>query len=269
MEIANHPERADLLAAAYALGTLRGRARRRFEAIARKSPTLKGRVVVWQERIAAMAELEPARTPSPIVWERIEKQIRNLEAAAPSQAVPPPVPDALQGLARLWRVAALGGAFAALAAAAVALNLQNEVGQQRQQLARVQQERQSLAQEAASLRQAPGRFEYVAVLVDEGQSRTVLVTFDTQRQVLTLKQETPLQPGGAQSLQLWALPPGGPPRSLGVLQAERVERLAAAAEQVRGVPALAISLEPRGGAPAGSGPTGPVLVKGALIQAPL
>jgi anti-sigma-K factor RskA len=33
------------------------------------------------------------------------------------------------------------------------------------------------------------------------------------------------------------------------------------------VPALAVSLEPKGGAPAGSGPTGPVLFKGPWLPA--
>ena len=36
MDIHRHPERLDHLAAAYALGTLRGGARRRFEALARE-----------------------------------------------------------------------------------------------------------------------------------------------------------------------------------------------------------------------------------------
>jgi anti-sigma-K factor RskA len=35
------------------------------------------------------------------------------------------------------------------------------------------------------------------------------------------------------------------------------------------VPALAISLEPKGGVPSSGGPTGPVLFKGALIQTAL
>jgi anti-sigma-K factor RskA len=62
------------------------------------------------------------------------------------------------------------------------------------------------------------------------------------------------------------LPPGGAPRSLGVLGTDRVLRLPAAPGDVREVPALAISLEPRGGVPSAGGPTGPVLFKGALIQ---
>jgi anti-sigma-K factor RskA len=46
-----------------------------------------------------------------------------------------------------------------------------------------------------------------------------------------------------------------------------VVRLTAAESQVREAPALAITLEPKGGA-AGPGPTGPVLFKGALLQTP-
>jgi anti-sigma-K factor RskA len=45
-----------------------------------------------------------------------------------------------------------------------------------------------------------------------------------------------------------------------------VVRLTAAESAVAQAPALAITLEPRGGVPPGSGPTGPVLFKGALLQ---
>lgn len=262
MDIANHPDLADRLAAAYALGTLRGGARRRFEAIGRQSPAVKARVVIWQERMACLTELEPARTPDPLVWERIDKQLRAQPTAAP--AAEDSVPAAgLRRLAGLWRMAALGGAVAAIGAAAVALQLQRDAGERGEQLARVSAERDTLARQQAS-----GRIEYVAVLTDERQAHTVLVTVDTRSQTLTLKHESPIATTSAQSLQLWALPPGGAPRSLGVLQDGNVVRINAPADQVRGIPALAISLEPRGGAPAGSGPTGPVVVKGALLQAP-
>lgn len=260
MDIANHPELADRLAGAYALGTLRGAARRRFEAIGRQSPAVRARVVIWQERMAALTELEPARTPDPVVWERIDRQLRALPTAAPAEGA---IAAGLRRLVGLWRMAALGGAVAAIGAAAVALQLQRDAGQRSELLARVSAERDTLAREQAS-----GRIEYVAVLTDERQAHTVLVTVDTRRQTLTLKHESPIATTSAQSLQLWALPPGGAPRSLGVLQDGNVVRINAPADQVRGVPALAISLEPRGGAPAGSGPTGPVVVKGALLQAP-
>ena len=97
---------------------------------------------------------------------------------------------------------------------------------------------------------------------------SVLVTFDPKNQRLTLKRVGSFQEGADHSLQLWALKSGGP-QSLGVLGGDPVIRLTAAEGQVREVPALAISLEPKGGAPTGSGPTGPVLFKGALLQTTL
>ena len=52
---------------------------------------------------------------------------------------------------------------------------------------------------------------------------------------------------------------GLPPR-------DKLLRLTAGESDVREVPTLAISLEPKGGVPSETGPTGPVLFKGALIQ---
>ena len=74
------------------------------------------------------------------------------------------------------------------------------------------------------------------------------------------------QEGADQSLQLWALPPAGGPRSLGVLGHEKLLTLTAGERDVQQVPTLAISLEPKGGVPSEGGPTGPVLFKGALIR---
>jgi anti-sigma-K factor RskA len=44
------------------------------------------------------------------------------------------------------------------------------------------------------------------------------------------------------------------------------EQLTAQESDVNAIPALAISLEPKGGVPSSTGPTGPVLFKGALIR---
>lgn len=69
------------------------------------------------------------------------------------------------------------------------------------------------------------------------------------------------------SLELWALPRDGKPKSLGLVGAERaLLRLADTAERSLGnVPALAISLEPQGGSPSGQ-PTGPVLYSGPCVK---
>lgn len=231
-----HPELADRLAAAHALGTLRGGARRRFETLARRSPALRALALTWQERLAAMTELQPGAAPGPNVWKRIEIALRQ-EADAAALAR-----QRQQGPARpgFWRGAALAGGFAALVGFTLA------------------------GYTAAQLRGAT-EIRYVAMLQDDRAAPQVLVTFDARHRTLTLKRLGALEVQPDRSLQLWALPTGGAPHSLGVLDAAPVVKLTAAEAAVQAAPAMAISLEPKGGAPAGSGPTGPVLFHGAVV----
>ena len=232
MDPLRSPELADRLAAAYALGSLRGGARRRFETLARQSPTLRATALAWQERLAAMTELQPEETPSPNVWKRIAIALRNETQASARRPAP---------RTGFWRGAALAGAFAAV----LAFTLAGWLGTQLTQVS------------------ATPEIRYVAMLEDERSAPAMLVTFDARHGTLTLKRMGDWSETPGRSLQLWALPPDGGPRSLGVLPAGKAATLPVAEHQVRQVPALAISLEPLGGAPAGSGPTGPVLFKGA------
>ena len=66
MNISNPGNRLELLAASYALGTLRGGARRRFEAIAREQATVRAAALVWQGRLASLTELEPGTKPDAV-----------------------------------------------------------------------------------------------------------------------------------------------------------------------------------------------------------
>jgi anti-sigma-K factor RskA len=66
------------------------------------------------------------------------------------------------------------------------------------------------------------------------------------------------------SLELWMLPDGSAPKSLGVIPGSGVGRVLLPALPdiaLARVPALAVSLEPAGGSPTGA-PTGPVLYTG-------
>jgi anti-sigma-K factor RskA len=67
------------------------------------------------------------------------------------------------------------------------------------------------------------------------------------------------------SLELWAIPKNGAPRSLGLVANETDTRLRLAAADARllNASAFAVSLEPRGGSTTGQ-PTGPVLCSGAI-----
>lgn len=264
MNILQRPELLDHLAASYALGTLRGGARRRFETLARQSASVRAAAVIWQERMASMTELQTAEIPSPNVWKRIENlvQAEGLPRAAPDPASAALSLRPLRRALQWWRAGALAGGLTAVVAVTVAVRLEGEVEGRELRLAELTQQKGALDAQL----QAVSRIEYVAVLADDKANASLLVTFDPRNQRLVLKRVGGFQEASDKSLQLWALPPSGKPQSLGVLAAGPVVRLAAQEAQVREVPALAISLEPKGGVPSETGPTGPVLFKGALIQ---
>jgi anti-sigma-K factor RskA len=279
MNILNNPALIEQLAASYALGTLRGGARRRFESLARDNAHVRAAAMIWQSRMSSVAELQAVAAPSPAVWTRIEnlvnaeKQAAAMrDARAKAQAEDRRAARASSGWwasLGLWRGGAVAGVLAAVVAVFAGLNLNELNGQLRGQVAKLSGDNQQLSgdnqQLSARLAAAP-EIQYVAVLADDKSSASMLVTFDPKNNRLLLKRVGGFEAQPDKSLQLWALPAAGSPKSLGVLGRDPVIRLTAASNDVREVPTLAISLEPLGGAPAGSGPTGPVLLKGALIE---
>lgn len=235
MDLYRYPELLDRLAAAYALGTLRGGARRRFEQMARQNAAIRAPALLWQERFAAMTELQRVDMPSANVWKRIQNE---LEAARPAVTAAVRGEPARTGIAAWWRGAAFAGAFATVAAVAV----------------------------SAFLLKAQPEVSYVAVLSDDKATASLLVTVDPRHNAMTIKRVGAYREAPDKSLQLWALSEGGGPRSLGVLGGGGIARIATAQDQMRQMPVLAVSLEPKGGVQ--GGPTGPVLFKGALLQTP-
>jgi anti-sigma-K factor RskA len=256
MNLSKHPELLDQLASAYALGTLRGGARRRFESLAREQAPVRAAALIWQSRVASMNELQAPREPAPAVWTRIDNLVRaeqeQTAMATARQAAAKPAPGGWLRSLALWRSTTAAGALATVLAVVTAVGLRDNLGNQ-------------IGELQAKLATVP-QVEYVAVLNDDQSAASMLVTFDPNNKKLTLQRVGGFTEADDKSLQLWALPPAGGPRSLGVLSRDRLLKLAAAEGDVREVPTLAISLEPKGGVPSETGPTGPVLFKGALIQ---
>jgi anti-sigma-K factor RskA len=261
MNITQHPELLDRLAASYALGTLRGGARRRFETLAREHATVRAAALVWQTRWSGLTELQAAVQPAPAVWTRIDNLVQAdqseqaMRAARTSAAVAAETSGWWHNLL-VWRGAAMTGAVATLAAVLVGVQVNGGLRTTSSaQIAALQQQLQAAPQ-----------IQYVAVLADDKAAASMLVTFDPKKNQLVLQRVGGFQEGADKSLQLWALPPAGGPRSLGVLGHDKLLKLAADEGDVKEVPTLAISLEPRGGVPSATGPTGPVLFKGSLIR---
>jgi anti-sigma-K factor RskA len=91
----------------------------------------------------------------------------------------------------------------------------------------------------------------------------IVFQIDKDRRQMVLLAQTP-GAGAGKDFELWVLPPGKNPVSLGVLKAEeRIERPidAMRAALIQPGTTLAVSLEPTGGSASGA-PTGPVLYTG-------
>jgi anti-sigma-K factor RskA len=267
MNLAQHPELLDRLAAAHALGTLRGGARRRFEQMARDHAQVRAAALLWQSRWSALAEMQAPVRPDDAVWTRIDNLLQAEKArAAQSHRRPvagPPRGQTSWAALAWWRGAAIVGAMATVAAVSVGLwshqGLRNDGERQLAVL------RNQLQASQVALQAVP-RIQYVAVLADDQAHASMLVTFDPAKRSLVLQRVGDFHEAADKSLQLWALSPQAGPQSLGVLGREGVIQLAAGASEVEGIPALAISLEPKGGVSGNAGPTGPVLFKGAWIR---
>lgn len=103
----------------------------------------------------------------------------------------------------------------------------------------------------------------LAVLNDAQQQGQWVVSADNDRQQLNI---TPLRPAALSaqnSLQLWLIPSGQAPVSLGLVDSQAPTQIVVKNETIAASAVIAISLEPKGGSPTGK-PTGPVLYSGKI-----
>jgi anti-sigma-K factor RskA len=240
LKFKDKPALLERLAAEYALGTLRGGARERFRRWMREDAALSRSVYEWQERLSPMTESVAPVAPPGRVWKEIEARLG---------------PAKKDGAFRLsWRASSLWTsslprALGLVASGAVAAAL-------------------FMTLLLPALQKPAGTSSYVAVLSDPRTQKPVLfVSAGRKGSRLRVKTLDPAIHVADASLELWALPKGGKPKSLGVLSgANEVLRLASSADQsLSDVPMLAVSLEPRGGSATGL-PTGPVLYSGPCIK---
>ena len=226
----SRPERADRLAAEYALGTLRGRARRRFEALLPAHPALRRAVAQWQWRLEPLVSSVAEVEPPPRVWQAIERRLFGHQTAQTR------APRWWQALG-VWRGIS---AFATVAALALLFAL-NQV--------------------------PPAQAPIVVVLAANPETRAALeasfvasVSPDGRALVLRPVGNVALPAGRA--LELWAVPPDGAPRSLGLVREAGATTLLRA-RLLDNTAAFAVSVEPQGGSPTGA-PTGPIVSVGRL-----
>lgn len=257
----DNPKLRQMLAAQYVLGTLRGRARRRFDKLARTDTALRGELRFWESRLAGLAADLPPQAPPPAVWLSLQHRI---EAQAPvvtpiRKPAPPPARTAPEPApASPWRILA-GLATAAAVVIAVLVGT------------RVPLPGEAPAEVATAPAPAPvaapaaAPAVYVSLLkLPESDMQWTLAVQPTAGEVKAVASGA-YPKLGEHSLELWLIAEGKPV-SLGLLPTTGEGRLKLPPGVTGAQLTLAVSLEPVGGSPSGQ-PTGPVLTSGPAIRA--
>lgn len=234
------------LAGEYALGVLSGDELRRARTLARTNSEFRHDVSVWLGQLAPMlGEVSPVEPPAS-AWTEIERRISGSEAGASDAAK-------LRRTVRRWRVAAAG--LAAIAACLAIIVLGRLVTPDRVPIA-IPVER-------------PVGTPLVAILGDQQKQMKGVANWNPEAQQLVLAIPAVLPASADQSRELWVIPAGGKPQSLGLLPSGQQSHLRLTdelARELRQGATIAISVEPSGGSPTGT-PSGPVVASGLLSRA--
>lgn len=221
---------ADALAAEFVVGTMRGGARRRFEALLPAHAALRAATRAWEARLVPLTvALAPVEPPGD-VWRRISDRIEGARQAAADKPA-----SAWQRLA-FWRALS---AVAGVAAIAFGVLLANP---------------RDLPPPVVVVLAATGADAATAT------SPALVASISGDRATLVARPITPVAARTDRSLELWAVPGGGAPRSLGILPAGN-GTVALSRDALQGADTLAVTVEPPGGSPSGK-PTGPIVYAG-------
>ena len=238
----DRPELLDKLASEYVLGTLRGRARRRFEQILRTRPAAKDAVAAWEDRLGRLAASVAPIKPPERVWAAINAKLG-------------PVPAARKQSSWLdWLKPVAGFAFGAVLTVGLVLNDPARFVS----VDDVAQSKQALPQ------------SYVGLLLNDAGEPTLLASSTRQGTRVTVKFLRPVDAAG-KFLQLWALPKARAPFPIGVVTPTKppgsttFELHDTSEKLLSNVPRLAVSLED---APAAAGtlPSGPFVLAGNCVK---
>jgi anti-sigma-K factor RskA len=218
---------ADRLAAEYVLGTLRGPARRRFEALLPAHPALRDAVAHWQRRLSPLSTSVVEVMPSALVWRGIEAKLFGEPTAK----------------AGLWQRLSLWRGLTGVATAA------------------------TIAMVMVSSRVPAPQAPIVVVLganpeAAQALNASFVASVTADGRALVLRPINDLAPTPGRALELWAVPAQGAPRSLGLVR-ESGATTVLRTQLLRDTAAFAVSVEPSGGSTTGA-PTGPIVSVGKL-----
>lgn len=218
----------DILAAEYALGLLDPAEAQAVQARARTDGPLSLRIAWWRDQLAPLAA--EVETPAPAgVWKRIDAQL--------------PGNDNNGTILQRWRAAAV-------AATTVAAGLLLFIAVQPDPTPVVM----------------PPVAQPMMAALSGAKGAVVAISYDATSGKLVVA-PTLLDPGQGDA-ELWVIPEGGTPQSLGLVNPTQVEpHVVAEIHRAAIVPGatLAITQEQKGGSPSGQ-PAGPIVAAGKIIR---
>jgi anti-sigma-K factor RskA len=233
-------DRNNLRYAEYVLGVLDADARADVAREVARSDEAATAVELWQRRLAPLAVKLPEVAPPEDVWARIQHDLRWHAVRDVRQ------PSGLGSSVRLWQWICAGASVVAVACMVMLLLVP----------ARQRPPATPGVLMVSSIRQDNGVADWTA-------------TVDLDRKQIVVVPAAPANIAADRSTQLWLIPAGGAPMSVGVFKPGAVTVLPLSATllaQLGPTAALAVSVEPAGGSPI-SRPTGPVIAKGAISAA--
>ena len=218
----------DILAAEFALGLLDDTESAAVQARARTDAVLSLRIAWWRDQLAPL--VSEVATPAPAgIWQRIEAQL--------------PGNDNSATLMQRWRAAAVA-AMSVAAALLLFIGMQPEVV--------------PVA--------APPAPEPMMAALSGDKGAVVAVSYDATSGRLVVAPTT-LDPGTGDA-ELWVIPDGGKPVSLGIIDAKLAEPRQIPVGNRRFLQpgaTFAITQEVKGGSPTGQ-PGGPIVAAGKIIR---
>jgi len=198
-------------------------------------------VALWQRRLMPLTSVIAEVIPAPYVWARIHDA---LQLDAPARVAPR---KGLWDNLQLWHWLGLGASAVAVALLVV------------------------VALPRPTTTPAVVAAGYMASTIQQDNGSTGwTATMDLQHARMVVVPATPVAFEQGRAPELWLIPAGGKPISVGMIARDKPTTLAldpALLAQLGPTAALAVSVEPVGGSPTGQ-PTGAVIAKGAIGAAP-
>jgi len=272
-------EDRDGFAAEYVLGTLDVDERAQADALMLVDPVFSATVRQWERRLGELNVLVAPVEPGAPVWERIQAGLASTgqsehlhlpEVPAPPMRQDAPSAEIIHMTQRMQRWRGLNIVTGLMAACLIGIVLVREYKPDalppelrpvRPVVERVVERPVEVVKEVVRDVPSARPAQFVAVFQKDEQSPAFLMSVDTDKRTVTVRQVS-AERLADKTYQLWiATQPGVPPRSLGVLGTDDYTvqaTLASYDPAVINSATYGISLEPLGGSPTGA-PTGPVI----------